>query len=102
MRSLVRFQYVPQITLQEMHFVYVLYSGQHDAIYIGYSQNPQQRLLSHNHPDNKGWTSRHKPWELIHTEAFDLKSEALQREKELKSHQGRKFIRRTLLPNLGQ
>jgi len=32
------------------------------------------------------------PWILVYSENFDLKSDALVREKQLKSYQGRKFI----------
>jgi len=39
-----------------------------------------------------------KPWQIIHIEGFETKSEALKREKELKSSRGRAFIR-TLLPS---
>ena len=78
-----------------MFTVYVLYSGQFDKIYIGYSSDPENRLVSHNHTKNKGWTKRYQPWIIIHTESFETKSEAMTREKQLKSARGRKFIRET-------
>jgi len=33
----------------------------------------------------KGWTVKFRPWRIIHTEEFDTKAEAMQREKQLKS-----------------
>ncbi len=76
-----------------MYTVYVLYSKSFDKIYIGYTSNLDQRLLSHNKLGTKGWTIRFRPWELLYKEEFHEKTEAMKREKELKSFQGRKFIR---------
>ncbi|MDV7391919.1 GIY-YIG nuclease family protein, partial [Arthrospira platensis SPKY1] len=45
-----------------MYYVYILYSEQFDKTYIGYSYDPQQRLLSHNELSPKGWTKRYRPW----------------------------------------
>ena len=75
-----------------MHFVYVLFSPQFNKIYIGYTQNLKKRVNAHNDPGNKGWTKKFQPWELSYHETFDNQSEALKREKQLKSAKGRKFI----------
>jgi putative endonuclease len=75
-----------------MFTVYALYSYSHNKIYVGFSSDIVQRLISHNHPENKGWTAKFKPWILIYSEKFELKSDAMLREKELKSFQGRQFI----------
>jgi len=80
-----------------MYYVYVLYSKDFDKIYIGFTSQPEGRLEAHNHPCSKGWTKRYQPWVMIHTESFPTKVEAMAREKELKSHQGRDFIRTILL-----
>ncbi|MDO9511257.1 MAG: GIY-YIG nuclease family protein [Bacteroidales bacterium] len=79
--------------------VYILYSEQYDKIFIGYSSSLQQRLLSHNMLSKKGWTIKFRPWELVHTEYFEIKMEAMQREKELKTYRGREYIRKTLIKN---
>ncbi|WP_394351184.1 GIY-YIG nuclease family protein [Draconibacterium mangrovi] len=81
-----------------MYYTYVLYSSKYHQIYIGYSADPEKRLLSHNDERNTGWTKRYQPWQIIHIEKFETKSEALKREKQLKSSRGRAFIR-TLLPS---
>lgn len=75
-----------------MYTVYALYSKLHDKIYTGYTSDLHQRLISHNHPKNKGWTSKYKPWILIYREEFDCKKDAMQREKQLKGYKGRQFI----------
>ena len=77
--------------------VYILYSKQFDKIYIGYTSDLVSRFHSHNKLSPNGWTKRFRPWEVIYVEFIDTKQSALKREKELKSHQGRDFIRINLL-----
>jgi len=75
-----------------MFTVYVLYSKGYDKIYIGFTSNLEQRLRSHNELGKKGWTIKFRPWQVIHTEIFQSKSEAMKREKALKTATGRNFI----------
>jgi putative endonuclease len=75
-----------------MFSVYVLYSQSHNKIYIGYTSNLEERFKSHNELATKGWTIKFRPWEIIHTEIFEIKADAMRREKELKSAQGREWI----------
>ncbi len=75
-----------------MFTVYVLYSPTFNKIYIGYTSDLEARILSHNVLAVKGYTLKFRPWEIIHTEFFETKLEAMKREKELKNANGRKFI----------
>ncbi|HEX7845643.1 MAG TPA: GIY-YIG nuclease family protein [Chitinophagaceae bacterium] len=75
-----------------MFTVYVLYSEQYDKIYIGYTSNLEARLKSHQELSTKGWTVKFRPWKLIHTEIFEKKTDAMRREKQLKTAKGREFI----------
>ncbi|MCW5921732.1 MAG: GIY-YIG nuclease family protein [Saprospiraceae bacterium] len=75
-----------------MFTVYVLYSAKHDKIYIGYTSNLKQRLISHNELGTKGYTLKYRPWEVVFTEQFQTKTEAIRREKALKTAAGRAFI----------
>ncbi|MBL7701333.1 MAG: GIY-YIG nuclease family protein [Ferruginibacter sp.] len=75
-----------------MFTVYVLYSKGYDKIYVGFTSDLEQRFLSHNELGKKGWTIKFRPWQIIHTESFELKSDAMKREKELKTATGRNFI----------
>jgi len=52
--------------------------------------------LSHNESGIKGWTINFRPWKIIHTDTFELKIAAMRREKQLKSSEGREFIRRKI------
>ncbi len=80
-----------------MFLVYILFSKKHDKIYVGYTSDLERRIISHNHEKNKGWTKNYQPWEIVYTEEFDTKGDALQRDKELKSSRGRAFIRNQIL-----
>src|SRR5688572_2461545 len=75
-----------------MYTVYVLYSARFNKIYIGYTTDLESRFISHNELGIKGWTIRFRPWEILHTENFESKSNAMKREKQLKSAAGREFI----------
>ncbi|MFM8431209.1 MAG: GIY-YIG nuclease family protein [Bacteroidota bacterium] len=75
-----------------MFVVYVLFSQRCGKHYVGFTSNLEQRLLSHNQLSKKGWTTRCRPWKIIHSESFPSKSEAMRREKWLKSGVGRRFI----------
>jgi putative endonuclease len=77
------------------HFVYILYSVSSDLYYIGSSANPEERLKKHlaNH---RGFTSRAKDWFICFKESFPDKTEALKRERQLKSWKNRDKIRQLI------
>jgi putative endonuclease len=75
-----------------MYTTYALHSSKYEKIYIGFTSDLDDRFLSHNKLATKGWTVRYRPWEIVHTEEFRTKAEAMKREKELKSAKGRRFI----------
>ena len=71
-----------------MFTFYVLYSEKYNKIYIEYTSNLKQRILSHNELGTKGFTIKYRPWKVIYTEEFPEKSVAMQREKQLKTARG--------------
>jgi len=79
-----------------LYFVYVLYSKRADRIYAGHTDNLALRLERHNQGKVRS-TKPYSPWEIIYTEPFSTRGEAMKREKALKSYQGRQFIRNMLL-----
>jgi putative endonuclease len=79
--------------------VYCLYSEKHDKIYVGYTSDLIDRFHSHNSLVTKGYTVRYRPWIVAYTEVLSDKSEAMKREKELKSSRGRAFLRDYILRN---
>ena len=78
-----------------MYFVYILYSPKFVKSYIGISSNVEERLESHN-SGKSNYTSKYKPWILIHSEVYDRRIEAREREKYLKSTAGRKWMKHNI------
>jgi putative endonuclease len=77
------------------YFVYVLWGQSARRIYVGVSESPTQRLNQHNE-GRKGWTSRYRPWVLVHSERSENFREARKREIELESQKsGKAFFLRT-------
>jgi len=79
-----------------MYYTYVLYSDKYDRLYIGQTDSLEIRINNHNQGLVRS-TKYYCPWELIHFEVYNTRSEAMNRERELKSHQGRDFIRNKIL-----
>ncbi len=79
-------------------FVYALYNKIAQNIYIGQTSNIEKRLLSHNRKKGNHFTAKTKgQWVVIYQERVKTRQEALKREKQLKSYQGRQFIK-SLIP----
>ncbi len=75
-----------------MFTVYVLYSEAFGKIYIGYTSDLQKRLASHNYLASKGWTVKYRPWKLVYQEIFEIRQDAMKREKQLKTAKGRQSV----------
>jgi len=72
-------------------FVYILKSEKTDKFYIGYSENPEQRLAEHN--SGKCISTRNGiPWKKVYQESFETSQEALKREKQIKKMKSRTYI----------
>ncbi|MBI5216378.1 MAG: GIY-YIG nuclease family protein [Ignavibacteriae bacterium] len=71
--------------------VYILRSIKTGKYYIGQTQNLEDRLARHN--SGHSFSTRHgKPWEIIHIEKYDTRSDAVKRERYLKSPAGWKEL----------
>ena len=75
-----------------MYKVYVLYSSKFNKIYIGQTDDLERRLFEHNNKLLSTYTKKYTPWKIIYIEEFSSRTEALKREKQLKSQKGREFI----------
>ena len=78
-----------------MFYVYVVRSEIDSGFYIGYTSNLRRRLREHSE-GNSCATSYRGPWKLIYYEAYLEQSDALGRERYLKSGAGRRFLRSQL------
>ncbi|MDO9028339.1 MAG: GIY-YIG nuclease family protein [Candidatus Roizmanbacteria bacterium] len=79
-----------------MYFIYAIYNKKHSKIYIGQTDNLELRLKLHNSKTfQNSYTSRFDgEWSLIYDEKTHSRKEAIIREKQLKSYQGRLFIKK--------
>jgi putative endonuclease len=75
----------------EKFFVYILYSKAIDRYYIGHTSNLSDRLKRHN-SSSIGFTSRATDWQIIYSEEYATKGEAIKRESQIKRMKSRKFI----------
>ena len=76
-----------------MFIVYCIYNSQNDKFYIGQTGNLQRRLKEHNSPNGHHTGRFRGEWVLIYKESLATRSEALKREKQLKSAKGREYIK---------
>ena len=77
-----------------MYTVYAIYNADANKFYIGQTVNLTERIQLHNAHLFKGYTSQFKgEWKVIYSESVSTRSEALKREKQLKSFRGREFIK---------
>ncbi|MBI2042583.1 MAG: GIY-YIG nuclease family protein [Candidatus Nealsonbacteria bacterium] len=76
-----------------MYIVYVLKSSIVKKSYVGLTNDIHRRLKEHNFGKHF-YTRRYKPWEVIHIEEFDDFEKAREREKFLKSTNGRRFLKK--------
>ena len=77
------------------YVVYIIKSLKTAKLYIGYTSNLNERLKRHN-SGRSTYTKKEKPWELIYTEEVASKSDALRREKEIKSYKSGNSLRNLL------
>ncbi|MBL7646241.1 MAG: GIY-YIG nuclease family protein [Candidatus Hydrogenedentes bacterium] len=85
-------------------YVYILRSESSGKTYVGQTSDLGKRLEQHNDVNCRFtmYTKRNKgPWKLIHSEAYSSRSEAMNREKHLKSGQGRDWIKANFLQKDG-
>jgi putative endonuclease len=77
-----------------LYFVYVLRNGE-GRLYIGFTSNLERRVRQHQ-GDKGGWTQGRGPWELVHSETFDSRVEAMRRERSLKRGKANHDLRKAL------
>ena len=78
-----------------MYFVYLLQSLKDGSWYTGYTSNLEKRLKRH----NQGFifaTKSKRPWKLIYYEFCMSQEDAIDREKYLKSGQGKRYLKNRL------
>lgn len=81
--------------MSKFYYIYVLRSKIDNGFYVGYTENLKLRFEQH----SKGQvisTRDRRPLEIIYSEMCLSKKDALHREKYLKTHHGKLFLRNRL------
>lgn len=66
-----------------MHYVYVLACSD-GSYYTGYTTDVDRRVAEHDDGEGAKYTRGRTPVDLVHVEAYDSQSTAMQREHEIK------------------
>lgn len=79
-----------------MFYVYVLKIKNTGRYYIGQTQDLTKRLEKHQRGETKSMKNRGE-FELVHVERYSSRSDAMKREKDIKSYKGGEAFKRLLL-----
>ena len=79
-------------------FAYILENAE-GRFYVGHTDDLDQRLSEHNAAEKVGTKFTHKngPWRLIWHEQYPSRSEAMKRERQIKSMKSARWIREHVL-----
>ena len=61
--------------------------------YTGSTEDLERRLSEHNNKSKSFWTKRGSNWEVIYSEEFESRQEAMKRERWMKSGHGKKLLK---------
>ena len=75
-----------------MYTVYILQSEKSGRFYIGHTEDLFRRHAEHQQGKQRATRNR-GPWIVVHTQVFDSRSEAVIREREIKSWKSAQRIR---------
>ncbi len=78
-----------------MYYTYVLHSEKDGNLYVGFTKNLKQRFDLHNKGRIESTKDR-RPLKLIYNEACTDREDATTREKHLKTHYGRIYLKKRL------
>ena len=78
-----------------MFYVYILKSLKNGRLYTGHTNNIQRRFEEHNSGMSK-YTKGNGPYELVYTEKYMARCDAVKRERYLKTGKGREEIIRKM------
>jgi putative endonuclease len=78
-----------------MYYTVLLQSESTGRFYLGSTDDLPRRIRQHNDPQYSGSKTTKRfagPWKLVFSESFETRSQAMAREKQLKSWKNRKAI----------
>ena len=74
-----------------MYKVYIVYSKRTDRYYTGSTEDLENRLIEHNSGETKS-IKPGIPWQIVHTEEFPTRPEAVKREKQIKARGAGRYL----------
>jgi putative endonuclease len=80
-----------------MFTTYIIFSETLQKFYIGFTSGDVNTRIYKHLANHKGFTAKAKDWAIVYSEQFTTKSEALAREKQLKSWKSNIRIREFIL-----
>ncbi len=92
---------MPQQFAKLQYCVYILHSVADDLLYAGFSTNLKLRLTDHFN-GNVPATATRRPLHLLHVEYYLSRSDAVRREKYLKTTKGKRTLRLMLKDSLDE
>ena len=94
---------LPELTLVSarervaiMFYLYIIQSQKDGKLYTGFTSSIEKRIRAHNQGEVRSTRNR-RPFKLVYQEKYESKSEALKREKFLKSFKGGKTVKSKLI-----
>ena len=79
--------------LSIMYFIYFIYSEKYDIYYVGFSDDPERRVVEHNTNPRRSFTQKFRPWVLkIYLPVNDKRGDALKVERFIKRQKSRRLI----------
>ena len=79
------------MTTDATYHVYVLRNSK-GQLYIGSTDNLDKRIQQHQQGETR-WTRNRGPWEVVLTESFPTRADAMRKEKELKRGRANQQLR---------
>jgi len=78
-----------------LYYTYVLHSEKDNQLYVGFTKDLKQRFDLHNKGKIES-TKERRPLKLIYYESCTDRQDATKREKHLKTHYGRTYLKKRL------
>jgi putative endonuclease len=82
-----------------MYYIYIIYSSAFDKYYVGFSNDPQRRLVEHNNNPFNTYTSKYRPWILKASfKCSETEKEAMRIERLIKKQKSKKLLEKLCDP----
>lgn len=74
------------------YFVYIVTNASNNVLYIGVTNNLENRILQHKEKVNRGFSAKYQCCKLVYYDEFQWVQDAIAREKQLKAGSRKKKI----------